>query len=131
MSRLGKKQASRLGKKIILRPVRADDFEGELDGLVEALHEALPDVGVEVWDPLQGPPGSSLPAFSEILTVILPFAGGYAFDAAADLIVGRLRSAMSADEKKMPERVVELYGPSGEVLKRVRLPDEGYRSTPD
>lgn len=122
---------SQLGKKIILRPVRADDFEGELDGLADALREGLPDVGVEVWDPLQGPPGSSLPAVSEILTVILPFAGGYAFDAAADLIVGKLRSAMGAGEEKMTERMVEIYGPSGEILKRVRLPDEGYRSTPD
>jgi hypothetical protein len=113
---------SRLGKKIILRPVRASDFEGELDGLVEALHEALPDVGVEVWDPLKSPPGS-LPAVSEVLSVILPFAGGYAFTKAADAILGRLRAAVHREEEP-PVRVVEFYGPTGKVLRRIQVSDD-------
>lgn len=122
---------SGFGDKIILRPIRADDFEGEIDGLVEALRETVPDVGVEVWDPLRRPPGASLPAVSEILSVILPFAGGYVFDMVADLIVERLRSAVSDDEQEVPERVVEFYGPSGEILKRIRIPDDGRDSTLD
>jgi hypothetical protein len=118
-----------MGKKIILRAVRASDFEGELDGVVAALRVALPDVGVEVWDPLRKPPGVALPAVSEILSVLPPFAAGYAFDTAADIIIGRLRSARATDEHEPPAREVEIYGPSGEVLKRVRISDCADGST--
>jgi hypothetical protein len=109
-------------ERIVLRPIRAADFEGELDGLADALRGALPEVRIEVWDPLKSPPGS-LPAISEVLSVILPFAGGYAFNKAADAIVGRLRSAHSEYEDDSPVRVVEFYGPSGEVLKRIQISD--------
>jgi hypothetical protein len=116
-------------QRIILRPTRSADFEGELDGLAEALQNALPEVRVEFWDPLKRPPGS-LPALGEVLTIILPFAGGYAFNKAADAIVGRLRAIVERprgthadDEDEAPMRLVELYGPSGEILRRIQVSD--------
>jgi hypothetical protein len=116
---------ARFGEKIILRPIRASDFEGELESLADALRGAL-DVGVEVWSPLKSPPGAFPSGVAEVLSVILPFAGGYAFDAAADLIVGRLREALRDrdDDPESGGRVVEIYGPSGEILKRIRIPDD-------
>jgi hypothetical protein len=118
-------------ERIVLRPMRASDFEGEIDDLVDALREALPEVGAEVWDPLQRPPGSSPSDIAEILSVILPLAGSYAFDTVADIIVGRLRSTRAHDEEAPAAREVEIYGPSGEILKRVRIPSDDDDSTAD
>lgn len=111
-------------QKIVLRPVRASDFDQELDDLGDALREALPEVVVEVQNPLERPPGAMPTEIIEVLTVILPFAGGYAFNKVADIIIGRLRSALRRNDDPQPRRVVEIYGPSGEILRRVEIPDE-------
>jgi hypothetical protein len=112
-------------EKIILAPVRASDFEGELDGLSDALREALPDVVVEVQNPLKRPPGALPTEITEVLTVILMFAGNYAFDTVVDIVIRRLRSTARKGEEDAPSRkVVEIYGPSGEILRRIQIPAE-------
>jgi hypothetical protein len=112
-------------EKIVLSPVRASDFAGELDDLSDALREALPDIAVEVRNPLERPPGALPTGITELLSVILPFAGGYAFDTVADIIMGRLRSALKRGGDAQPKKVVQIYGPSGEILRRVQIPDDG------
>lgn len=111
-------------QKIVLSPARASDFDKELDDLGDALREALPEIVVEVQNPLERPPGALPTEIIEVLTVILPFAGGYAFEKVADIIIGRLRSGSRRAGHAQPKRVVEIYGPSGEVLRRVEIPDE-------
>jgi hypothetical protein len=110
---------------IVLSPERASDFEGELSALSDALTEALPDLSVEIRDPLEGPLGALPPEAVEVLTVIWPLAAGYAFNKAADLIFGKLRAGSKVDEDEVPVRIVKIYGPTGEILKRVRIPGDG------
>ncbi|HEY5051775.1 MAG TPA: hypothetical protein VII45_00020 [Solirubrobacterales bacterium] len=52
---------------IVLSPEKASDFEGELTALADALTEALPDLAVEIRDPLKGPPGALPPEASRSL----------------------------------------------------------------
>jgi hypothetical protein len=110
---------------IVLRPQKMSDFEGELAGIAAALASTLPDVTVEVTDPLKSPPGTFLPPEAvHVLTAILPFAAGYSFDKAADLIVEKLRAGLRR-KPDGPKRVLEIYGPDGRVLRRVEVsPDD-------
>ena len=106
---------------ITLAPRLSTEFAAELDGVVAALQAALPDVEVEVLDPATAAPGFSL-ELGEILTVVLPMAGGYSFDAAIDAVVGTLRAALRKRRGKSdqpPRRTVKFYGPDGCVLKEV------------
>ncbi|HXV04361.1 MAG TPA: hypothetical protein VFP23_00455 [Solirubrobacterales bacterium] len=110
---------------IVLRPEKASDFEGELPGIAASLAAALPDLTVEVTDPLKSPPGTFLPPEAvNVLTAIFPYAAGYSFDKAADLIVEKLRAGLRR-EPDAPKRVLEIYGPDGRVLRRVEVsPDD-------
>lgn len=116
---------------IVLSPDKASDFEGELSELADALTEALPDLSVEIRDPLKGPPGALPPEAVEVLTVIWPLAVGYAFNKAADLIIGRLRAGLKDLEEEPQVRIVKIYGPTGEILRRVRIPGEGSEPEDD
>lgn len=116
---------------IILSPEKASDFEGELSALADALTEALPDLSVEIRDPLKGPPGVLPPEAVEILTVIWPLAVGYAFNKAADLIIGKLRAGSKDQEDEPQVRIVKIYGPTGEILRRVRIPIDGSEPEDD
>jgi hypothetical protein len=107
---------------IVLRPEKASDFEGELGGIADALTAALPDLAVEVPDPLKSPPGTFLPPEAvHVLTAIFPYAAGYSFDKAADLITERLRAGLRRDPDSTPKRILEIYGPDGGILKRVEV----------
>jgi hypothetical protein len=110
---------------IVLRPEKASDFEGELPGIAAALASALPDLTIEVTDPLKSPPGTFLPPDAvHVLTAIFPYAAGYSFDRAADLIIEKLRAGLRS-EPDAPKRVLEIYGPDGNVLRRVEVsPDD-------
>lgn len=110
---------------IVLSPEKASDFEGELSALADALTEALPDLSVEIRDPLKAPPGALPPEAIEVLTVIWPLAVGYAFSKTADLIIGKLRAGSKAREDGAQVRIVKIYGPTGEILRRVRIPGDG------
>lgn len=116
---------------IVLSPEKASDFEGELSALADALTEALPDLSVEVRNPLKSPPGALPPEAVEVLTVIWPLAVGYAFDKAADLIVGRLRAGLKDQEDEPQVRIVKIYGPTGNILRRVRIPGDGSETEDD
>jgi hypothetical protein len=110
---------------LVLRPEKASDFEGELSGIAAALASALPDLTVDVTDPLKSPPGTFLPPdAAHVLTAIFPYAAGYSFDKAADLIIEKLRAGLRR-EPDAPKRVLEIYGPEGRVLRRVEVsPDD-------
>lgn len=103
----------------------ASDFEGEMDGIVEALRAALPEVVVEVPDPSTAAPGFFGVGAGEILTVILPMAGGYTFNAAVDAIRERIRQShrrRQGDDER--QRLVSFYGPNGELLKEIKIDAE-------
>jgi hypothetical protein len=107
---------------IVLRSEKASDFEGELVGIADALTATLPDLTVEVADPLKSPPGTFLPPEAvHVLTAIFPYAAGYSFDKAADLITERLRAGLRRDPDATPKRILEIYGPDGGILKRVEI----------
>jgi hypothetical protein len=116
---------------IILSPEKASDFEGELSALADALTEALPDLSVEIRDPLKSPPGALPPAAVEVLTVIWPLAVGYAFNKGADLIIEKLRAGSKTQEDGAQVRIVKIYGPTGEILRRVRIPGDGSEPEDD
>lgn len=110
---------------IVLSPEKASDFEGELPALANALSDVLPDVTVEIRDPLQSPPGSFMPPEAvHVLTVIFPFAAGYSFNKAVDLLTDRLRAALKKDGDEGTVRIVEIFGPGGEILKRIEISPE-------
>jgi hypothetical protein len=112
-------------QRIVLRPQKASDFEGELADIADALTAALPELSIEVTDPLKSPPGTFLPPDAvHVLTAIFPYAAGYSFDRAADLIIEKLRAGLRR-EPDAPKRVLEIYGPDGKVLRRVEVsPDD-------
>lgn len=114
--------ASPPAQTIVLSPEKASDFEGELAAVADALTAALPDLAVEIRDPLKGPPGAFLPQAAEVLTAIFPFAAGYAFNRAADLIIGTLRTGSKGEKDESRVRIVKIYGPAGEILRLVRIP---------
>jgi hypothetical protein len=116
---------------IVLSPEKASDFKEELSPLAEALTEAFPDLAVEIRDPLKSPPGAFLPEAVQVLTVIFPYAAGYAFNQAADLIIGKLRAGSKADDGESPVGIVKIYGPTGEILKRVQIPADGSEPEDD
>jgi hypothetical protein len=123
--------ASPPAQTIVLSPEKASDFEGELAAVADALTTALTDLAVEIRDPLKSPPGAFLPEAAEVLTAIFPFAAGYAFNRAADLIIGKLRTGSKGDDVESPVRIVKFYGPTGEILKRVRIPTDGSEAEED
>jgi hypothetical protein len=116
---------------IVLSPEKASDFEGELAALADALTDALPDLAVEIRDPLKGPPGAFPSEAVAVLTVIWPLAVGYAFDKAADLIIAKLRRDPTDTEDEHQVRIVKIYGPTGEILRRVRIPADGSEPEDD
>jgi hypothetical protein len=110
---------------IVLSPEKASDFDGELPALADALRAELPDVEVEIRDPLKSPPGAFFPPeVVHVLTVIFPYAAGYSFDKAADLITAKLRGAFKNEADETPTRIVRIYGPDGKLLKRVEIADQ-------
>lgn len=113
------------GPTVALSPEKASDFEGELSAIVEKLTAAFPELAVEIRDPLKSPPGAVPPEAVQVLTVIWPLAVGYAFDKAADAIVGALRRGSKDQEDELQVRIVKIYGPTGEIRRRVRIPADG------
>lgn len=63
------------------------------------------------------------------LTIIWPLAVGYAFNKAADLIIGKLSARSKDQEDGHRVRIVKIYGPTGEILRQVRI--HGDRSEPE
>jgi hypothetical protein len=116
---------------IVLSPEKASDFEGEVSALADGLTEAFPDLSVEVRNPLKGPPGTLPPEAVEVLTVIWPLAVGYAFNKAADLIIGILRAGSKAQEDEPQVRLVKIYGPTGEILRQVQIPGDESETEDD
>ncbi len=116
---------------IVLSPEKASDFEGELSVLADALTESLPELSTEVRNPLKGPPGAFPPETVEVLTVIWPLAVGYAFNKAVDLIIEKLSARSKDQEDGHRVRVVKIYGPTGEILKRVQIPGDGSETEDD
>lgn len=114
-----------LRRTIVLRRQKASAFEGELAAIADALTTALPELSVEITDPLKSPPGTFPPPEAvHVLTAIFPYAAGYSFDKAADLITQKLRAGLRG-KPDAPKRVLEIYGPDGRVLRRVEVsPDE-------
>jgi hypothetical protein len=111
---------------IVLRPQKVSDFQGELAKIAAALASALPDLTVEVTDPLKSPPGTFLPPDAvHVLTAIFPYAAGYSFDKAADLIIERLRAGLRG-KPDAPKRVLKIYGPDGRVLRRVEVSTDDH-----
>lgn len=106
---------------IVLRPQKASDFEGELAEIADALTAALPNLAVEITDPLKSPPGTFLPPdVVHVLTAIFPYAAGYGFDKAADLITEKLRAGLRR-RPEAPKRILEIYGPNGGILRRIEI----------
>lgn len=109
---------------IVLSPQMASDFEGELHTLADSLQAELPDLAVVVRDPTTAPPGAFGPEFGEVLTVILPIAADYIVVAVLNAIGAKLRGAWRKREDNEPaQRIVKIYGPNGEVLAAVEVPD--------
>jgi hypothetical protein len=114
---------------IVLSPEKASDFDGEMPALGDALKAELPDVDIEIRDPLKSPPGAFFPPeVVHVLTVIVPYAAGYSFDKAADLIAAKLRGAFKRGADEKPTRIVKMYGPDGKLLKRIEIADEDLDS---
>jgi hypothetical protein len=116
---------------IVLSPEKASDFEGELPALADVLTEAFSDLSVEVRNPLKGPPGALPSEAVEVLTVIWPLAVGYAFNKAADLIIGKLRAGSKAQKDEPQVRLVKIYCPTGEILRQVRIPGDESETEDD
>lgn len=115
---------------IVLSPQMASDFEGELDGLAESLRAAFPNLKIEIRDPSTAPPGAFGPELAEVLTVILPIAGGYIVGTVLDTIVDKLRGAWRKRKDDAPaRRIAKIYGPNGEVLATVEVDDVDPDST--
>jgi hypothetical protein len=127
-----KRKADVRSQTIVLSPEKASDFEGELPALADDLTDELPDVTVEIRDPLRSPPGAFIPPEAvHVLSVIFPYAAGYSFDKAADLITGRLRATLKKDGDESPVRIVKIYGPGGEILKRIKISAEDSETEAD
>jgi hypothetical protein len=110
-------------KEIVLSPRLASDFDGELDDLADAVRSAVPGFRVKIQNPLAAPPGSFGPDLAEVLTVILPAASDYVIGTAIDAIVRKVKDAWWKRAHDSEEsRVVNIYGPNGEILKKVVLP---------
>jgi len=109
---------------IVLSPQMASDFEDELDAVADSIRAATTDFDVQIRDPTIAPPGAFGPELSEVLTVILPTAADHVLAAVIDSIMSKLRGAWRRRTANQPaKRIARIYGPKGEVLATVEVPD--------
>jgi hypothetical protein len=107
--------------KILVRPggVLAEGGQ-DVDSLAVELSELTPDVEVSI-EPVDR--GRSF-AFLAVLSVVLPWVEGYLAAKAIDTVLGWARrhigSEHGQDQDAHPIDVT-IYGPNGEVLKKVRV----------
>jgi hypothetical protein len=113
--------------QIVIRPRGVGDFSDDLNDIAAAAREAAPglEIIVEVPTPMEA--GRRGVVWGEILNVTISAAGGYAFGKVADAIIARVREGWEKRRKEVARprpRFVNVYGPHGEVIRRVRIPDE-------
>lgn len=99
------------------------DYDGELDGIADAIRSEAPGAEVHVEDPKAMEPGRYGVVFGEVLTVTIP--AGYVFGRIADAVV---HAVIAGWKRKRAEgtgghrpRFVNIYGPKEEVVRRVRI----------
>jgi hypothetical protein len=108
---------------LVIRSTREDFSEGELESLADVLAAEIGDPDLSLGIQRQGNFPAPLPA---IVVVFLPWVEGYAVGKALDAAIGwarkvwRDRQHSGANPRPV---VVAIYGPKGEVLKRVVLDD--------
>ncbi len=116
-----------MAETIVLKVKGLTDYKDDLDEIVAAVREALPDADVAVEDPQRMQKGRYGVVFGEILNVSFSFAGGYAFGKVADAITKKAIEGWKRHqaEKAFPRpRFINFYGPDGEVLKEVKINKE-------
>lgn len=102
-------------------------YADELEGIAEAIREVAPDLTVEVEDPKLIPPGKYGVIYAEVLNVTLPVLGGYVFGKIADAVISKAQAGWDRKQKhnaRPRPRYVNILGPDGEVLRKVRIPPE-------
>jgi hypothetical protein len=116
-----------MAETIVLKVKGLADYKNDLDEIVAAAREALPDADVEVEDPQRMQKGRYGVVFGEILSVSLSFGGGYVFGKVADAIT---KTAVEGWKKHQAgnavprPRFINFYGPDDEVLKEVKVNKE-------
>jgi hypothetical protein len=104
------------------------DFQDEMEGIVEVAQETAPDAQIIVEDPKRMEKGRYGVIWGEVLNVTLQYFAPYLGAKIADAIIQRVHDGWverKADNANPRPRFVNVYGPNGEVIRRVaiRAPD--------
>jgi len=113
--------------EILIRPKWFGDFADDLDSIVAAAREADPTASITVELPKPSEPGRYAVVGKSVLEVVVPIAGGYAFNKVADAVIARARAAWKARHQPnvWPRtHIVRILGPDGEVLREVKVSDD-------
>ena len=108
-------------------------FPEELACIATAMHNADPEMGVTIREPtstVEDLCGLQFVDLKQVIDVILEFAPGYAAGKVLDAIVRQAQKGWQllggqASIPHLVSREVNIYGPSGEVLRRVTIRGDG------
>lgn len=116
-----------MADKAIITTKGLTDYDGELDGIADAIRAADSTVEVEVVDPKRMEPGRYGVVWGEILHVTLPMLEGYAAGKIIDAVIAQARKGSAAKQAGKPRprpRFVVIFGPDGKEMKRISVDAE-------